>query len=201
MFISVSLAPDGLEWPEISSSLSIFSLNSSGMTRSSPHHVPQNPSDPSGLWIATGKRVASDLICPLSGPKLENGKRFRQFFGARARGGSVPAKRLATSSRGEGRSMLATPMAAQAVLDREFLELRAKLLELAAAFDRLDRGGGIANDERRIQSIRQSLKVLLDETGDRAEQIQLIFSRPYDDDWQKEFGLVPPASEPAPVQE
>jgi hypothetical protein len=97
--------------------------------------------------------------------------------------------------------MLATPMAAQAVLDREFLELRAKLLELAAAFDRLDRGGGIANDERRIQSIRQSLKVLLDETGDRAEQIQLIFSRPYDDDWQKEFGLVPPASEPAPVQE
>jgi hypothetical protein len=41
----------------------------------------------------------------------------------------------------------------------------------------------------------------LDETGDRAEQIQLIFSRPYDDDWQKEFGLVPPTSEPAQVQE
>jgi hypothetical protein len=97
--------------------------------------------------------------------------------------------------------MLATPMAAQAVLDREFLEIRAKLLELAASFDRLDRGGGIAADERRIHTIRQSLKVLLDETGDRAEQIQLIFSRPYDDDWQKEFGLVPPGSEPAPAQE
>jgi len=113
----------------------------------------------------------------------------------------VTAKRLAPTGRREGRSMLATPMAAQAVLDREFLELRAKLLELAASFDRLDRGGGISPDDRRLQLIRVGLKVLLDETGDRAEQIQLIFSRPYDDDWQKEFGLVPPTSEPAPVQE
>jgi hypothetical protein len=92
--------------------------------------------------------------------------------------------------------MMATPMPAQAVLDREYLTIRAKLLELAAAFDRLDRGGGIASD-RRLTLIRQSLKVLLDETGDRAEQIQLIFSRPYDDDWQKEFGMLPPAGESA----
>ncbi len=113
----------------------------------------------------------------------------------------MTAKRLAPTGRREGRSMLATPMAAQAVLDREFLELRAKLLELAASFDRLDRGGGISPDDRRLQLIRLGLKVLLDETGDRAEQIQLIFSRPYDDDWQKEFGLVPPTSEPAQVQE
>jgi hypothetical protein len=97
--------------------------------------------------------------------------------------------------------MLATPMAAQAVLDREFLEVRAKLLELAAMFDRLDRGGGASPDDRRLQLVRQGLKVLLDETGDRAEQIQLIFSRPYDDDWQKEFGLVPPGSEPTATQE
>ena len=113
----------------------------------------------------------------------------------------MTAKRLAAIRRTEGRSMLATPMAAQSVLDREFLEIRAKLLELAASFDRLDRGGGIAIDERRMQLVRQGLKVLLDETGDRAEQIQLIFSRPYDDDWQKEFGLVPPAAETAPDQE
>ena len=37
--------------------------------------------------------------------------------------------------------------------------------------------------------------MLLDETSDRAEQMQLIFSRPYDDDWQKAFGLAPPAAE------
>jgi hypothetical protein len=52
-----------------------------------------------------------------------------------------------------------------------------------------------------MQLVRQGLKVLLDETGDRAEQIQLIFSRSYDDDWQKAFGLVPSAGEPAPAQE
>lgn len=91
---------------------------------------------------------------------------------------------------------MATPMPAQAVLDREFLELRARLLELAATFDRLERGGGAPADDSRMKLIRQGLKVLLDETGDRAEQIQLIFSRPYDDDWQKEFRLTPPVSEP-----
>ena len=37
--------------------------------------------------------------------------------------------------------MLATPMTAQAVLDREYLEVCAKLLELAATFDRLDAAG------------------------------------------------------------
>jgi hypothetical protein len=134
----------------------------------------------------------------------ETGEQETAFvnFGARIREGRiVTAKRLVLSGRNEGRLMLATPMAAQAVLDREYLEVRAKLLELAASFDRLDRGGGVSPDERRMQLIRQGLKVLLDETGDRAEQIQLIFSRSYDDDWQKAFGLVPPAGEPAPAQE
>jgi len=96
---------------------------------------------------------------------------------------------------------MATPMAAPAVLDREFLEVRAKLLELAATFDRLDRGGGAPTDDRRIKLVKQGLKVLLDETGDRAEQIQLLFSRPYDDDWQKEFGFLPPAGAAEATQE
>jgi hypothetical protein len=91
--------------------------------------------------------------------------------------------------------MQATPMAAQAVLDREYLEVRAKILELAATFDRLERGGGLPTGDGRLKLVRQGLKVLLDETSDRAEQVQLIFSRAYDDDWQKAFGLAPPAAE------
>lgn len=104
-------------------------------------------------------------------------------------------RRLALKLRGETKNMLATPMAAQAVLDREYLEVRAKLLELAATFDRLERGGGLAPGDVRLKLVRQGLKVLLDETSDRAEQIQLIFSRPYDDEWQKTFGLAPPTAE------
>jgi hypothetical protein len=92
--------------------------------------------------------------------------------------------------------MLATPMTAQAVLDREYLEVRAKLLELAATFDRLERGGGLPAADARLMLVRQGLKVLLDETSDRAEQIQLLFSRPYDDDWQKAFGLASPETQP-----
>ncbi len=84
---------------------------------------------------------------------------------------------------------MATPMSAPAVLDREYLELRAKILQLAASFDRLDRGEGNVLDDRRMSLIREGLEVLLEGNSDRAEQIQLIFSRPYEDDWQKSFGF------------
>jgi hypothetical protein len=81
------------------------------------------------------------------------------------------------------------PMAAPEILNREYLEMRAKLLELAASFDRLDRADGSVADDRRTQLIREALAVLQEDHGDRAEQIQLIFSRQYDDDWQKNFNL------------
>ena len=104
-------------------------------------------------------------------------------------------RRLASKPRGEVKNMIGTPMAAQAVLDREYLEVRAKILELAATFDRMERGGGLPTGDTRLKLVRQGLKVLMDETSDRAEQVQLIFSRPYDDDWQKAFGMAPPAAE------
>ena len=70
------------------------------------------------------------------------------------------------------------------VLDREFLPLRAKLLEFAAALDRIDRSGGACEDDLRIEQIRLAIATLLGPDDDRAEQIQLLFSRPYDDEWQ-----------------
>jgi len=85
-----------------------------------------------------------------------------------------------------------SPMSATAILDREFLEIRAKLLEIAASFDRLDRGDGSINSDERMSGIKEALEVLQDDKTDRAEQIQLIFSRQYDDDWQKSFGLPSP---------
>lgn len=82
-----------------------------------------------------------------------------------------------------------TPMPADAVLDREFLEIRAKILELAASFDRLDRGDGKIENDPRMNLIREGLKLLEDPQTGRAEKIQLLFSREYSDSWRNEFGI------------
>jgi hypothetical protein len=70
------------------------------------------------------------------------------------------------------------------VLDREFLPIRAKLLEIAAALDRIDRAGGAGADDPRVEPMRRAVATLLRPDDDRAEQIQLLFSRAYDDNWQ-----------------
>ncbi len=78
-------------------------------------------------------------------------------------------------------------MNAKAILDRQFLEMRCKLIDLAAAFDRLDRapdGGAIAGDDR-IARLRRGLAMLTDGEGDRAARIQMLFSDTYDPDWAR----------------
>ncbi len=84
---------------------------------------------------------------------------------------------------------MSIPLTAPAVLDREFLQIRAKILELAASFDRFDRGDGSVDDDPRLRRIQEALDVLRESKTDRAEQIQLVFSRAYEDDWQKQFGM------------
>lgn len=78
---------------------------------------------------------------------------------------------------------------ARDVFEQEFLSVRAKLLEVASALDRVDRAdGALANDPRRMQ-IQAAIQVLLRFESDRAEQVQLIFSRRYEPDWRKEFQM------------
>lgn len=74
---------------------------------------------------------------------------------------------------------------ALAVLNREFLTVRSKLVDVAAALDRIGRAGG-ACDDPRVDQIRRSLELLAQprETADRAEQVQMIFSLPYDPNWR-----------------
>lgn len=73
------------------------------------------------------------------------------------------------------------------VFDQEFLPIRAKLLEVAASLDRLDRANGSLESESRRMQVHAAIQVLLREDDDRAEQIQLIFSRPFEDDWREKF--------------
>lgn len=76
------------------------------------------------------------------------------------------------------------PLDAPEVLNREFLEIRARLLHIAASLDRIDRAEGSVQSDPRLERIRQALAILSARDADRAEQIQLLFSRAYDSNWK-----------------
>ncbi|MFO0891826.1 MAG: hypothetical protein U0790_22150 [Isosphaeraceae bacterium] len=75
---------------------------------------------------------------------------------------------------------------AHAILERDFLETRGKILEIAAVLDRIDRAPAHhpEHPDPRLGQIRQALEALLVPEPSRAETIQLIFSREYDPDWR-----------------
>ena len=77
------------------------------------------------------------------------------------------------------------PLDAAEVLNREFLEIRARLLHIAASLDRLDRAEGELKGDPRPELIRRALEILADTQPERAEKIQLLFSRSYDANWKK----------------
>lgn len=75
--------------------------------------------------------------------------------------------------------------------------MRAKLIEVAAVLDRVDRAA--ASDERadqplaadpRREAIEQAISILLRDTvasGERAEAVQRLFSRDYDPQWRQQL--------------
>lgn len=75
------------------------------------------------------------------------------------------------------------------VLGREFPEIRAKILELAAALDRIDRAEGSVDIDARHDRIVGGLAALAEAGPGRAERVQLIFSLPYQESWRRKFGL------------
>jgi hypothetical protein len=84
---------------------------------------------------------------------------------------------------------MSVPIDAAELLNREFLEIRARLLQVAAALDRLDRAeGDVSRDKRRID-LDEALAILSGPGPDRAEKLQMNFSLAYDKDWKKSFGM------------
>ncbi|MGO8688319.1 MAG: hypothetical protein ACLQLG_01680 [Thermoguttaceae bacterium] len=67
------------------------------------------------------------------------------------------------------------------ILDRELLGIRARLIDLAATLDRIDRGEGSLAGDPRMEKIRRSLQVLLGPSPGRAEEVLSIFSLPYEE--------------------
>lgn len=82
-------------------------------------------------------------------------------------------------------------LTAPETLNREFLEIRCRILDLAAMLDRLERADDTVADDPRLKRIHEALDVLKKAHEDRAEQVQLTFSRPYDESWQQTLKVKP----------
>jgi hypothetical protein len=67
-------------------------------------------------------------------------------------------------------------MTRQQVLDLYFMENRAKLIDLAAFLDRMDRAGG--EEDFRFSAFREALKHLSDSKPERARNVLLALSDP-----------------------
>ena len=78
------------------------------------------------------------------------------------------------------------PLRAREHLDREFLSIRAALLDIAAALDRIERAdesATVANDARHA-SLLQAAGILTDRQPDRAKRIQTLLSDAYSPAWR-----------------
>ncbi|MBS0208165.1 MAG: hypothetical protein JSS27_04350 [Planctomycetes bacterium] len=75
------------------------------------------------------------------------------------------------------------------LLNREFLEIRAKILELAAALDRLDRAAGALPGDERMPRIARGLAELQAREPMRAERVQQIFSLGFDAEWRTKMDV------------
>ncbi len=80
---------------------------------------------------------------------------------------------------------MSIPMSPEQVLDRYFLEMRCKVLDVAAALDRIDRAGDSAKvaADGRMQQLREAVDTLRTVENGRAERVQRIFSLAYDPEW------------------
>ncbi len=80
------------------------------------------------------------------------------------------------------------PLSREATLDRFFLEMRSRVLDVAAALDRVDAAAPLSLDggaeDARLIKLRESLRILHDCGRDRAERVLLVFSDAYDPAWR-----------------
>ena len=72
-------------------------------------------------------------------------------------------------------------LTAVALLDREFLEVRCRLIDIAAALDRVDRAPDrdVVQDDPRMTQLAGAVGILMDGKPDRALRVQRAFSDPY----------------------
>ena len=78
--------------------------------------------------------------------------------------------------------------AAQIIAD-EFLIARAKILELAATLDRLDRADGDIENSKQLVLLSQGMQILCDSESEKAKRVQLLMSRQYEPEWIEKMAV------------
>jgi len=86
---------------------------------------------------------------------------------------------------------MAAVLRAEEALDRDYLEIRCKIIEIAASLDRIERGEGFeaCKGDPRLGQIAAAVDALKENGTGRAESIQRIFSLPYDSQWRAKMGI------------
>ncbi|MCH7872140.1 MAG: hypothetical protein IID33_10615 [Planctomycetes bacterium] len=77
-------------------------------------------------------------------------------------------------------------LSAPEMLEREFLQVRCRLIEIAAAMDRIDRSesADAAHSDPRMSYLIEGAAILHDGQRNRAERVQMVFSDAHDDAWR-----------------
>ncbi len=77
-------------------------------------------------------------------------------------------------------------LSAPEMLEREFLQVRCRLIEIAAAMDRIDRSASPdeAHSDPRMAKLLEGAAILYDGKPDRAKRVQMVFSDAYEDNWR-----------------
>ncbi len=78
---------------------------------------------------------------------------------------------------------------ANQVLEQEYLQVRAKILELAAFFDRLSEAPASDVDPDKLELLQAGCRILEDGELDKAARVQLLFSREYDAQWREKYSI------------
>jgi hypothetical protein len=68
------------------------------------------------------------------------------------------------------------PLSKRAVVDRYFLEHRAKVIDIAAFLDRVDRAQGEGADDFRRAALEACCRILVDGQPDRAQRVLELLS-------------------------
>ncbi|MGA1223599.1 MAG: hypothetical protein ACO31E_03415 [Phycisphaerales bacterium] len=73
-------------------------------------------------------------------------------------------------------SSMPPPLPKRAVVDRYFLEHRAKVIDVAAFLDRIDRAAGDGGDDFRRTALEACCRILVDGQPERARRILELLS-------------------------